>query len=241
MRDNASVKEVLSFAPDPGRVPLGEAKLLVVVGLTGVGKTSFTQALGWPLLPNRRQLVDDYVLPAMGMGPDGLDRAERFEMTRRWRKEHPGGLAEVLAAAYVRPVWPLVFDGLRGEAEVAYAYQHLPKAHFVVLEAPVSVRLERLLGRRDGFDRVDGVGEGRLQEAARGVLSEEELARLAAAYPAKQLIEKLSIVAAEQRNYHPDGPRRVLAGSPRALFIDTVAASPEQAAERVREWLGANR
>jgi hypothetical protein len=232
------VSQLLEFQPRPGLVRAGEARLLIVVGLTGAGKSSFTRALGWPLLPNRRELVDRYVLPAFGRDPAALDRTERFELTRRWRQEHPGGVAEALAAGYVPAGRRLVFDGLRGADEVAYAREHLPRARFVVLEAPAAVRLERLLGRGDGFDRVAAAPRGRLAPLAAGVLDEDELERFAAAWPADELAEKLSIIAAEQRNYHPEGPRRLLAGSPRALFIDTTVTSPAAAARKARLWMG---
>jgi len=234
------VKAALGFDADPGMLPVSKIKLLIIVGLTGVGKTSFTQELGWPLLPNRRRLVDDYILPQLGADPTSLDRGERFELTARWRRGHPGGLAEALAAAYVKPVWPLVFDGLRGEAEVAFARSHFPEARFVVLEAPLRVRLERLLGRADTFDRtrINSSGKERLRQLAAGMLSENEIGELLAVYPAPDLAEKLQILATEQQNYHPDGPRRALAGCHRALFINTTKVAPAAAAQRVREWLG---
>lgn len=233
----------LSFYPGPGLAPLPELDLLVVVGLTGVGKTSFTRSLSWPLLPNRRQLVDHYVLPRLGAAAAGLDREQRFELTARWRRENVGGLAAALAAAYVEPTWPLVFDGLRGEAEVAYARRHFPRARFVVLEAPARVRLERLLGRADAFDRVaaGAAKQEQLHELAPAVLAPGEVEQLSAVYPPEYLVEKLKIIAAEQQNYHPTGPRRALAGCERALFIDTTTASPPQAAHRVRDWLEADR
>ena len=229
----------LLFSPQIGAKPLPELDVVLLVGLTGVGKTSFARELGWPLLPNRRWLVDHYVLPRLGADLAKLDRTERFELTARWRREHPGGLAEALAAAYAEPVWPLVFDGLRGEAEVAYARQRFPRARFVVLEAPARVRLERLLGRADAFDRsrTDTTDEGRLLKLAAGLLSKDDVAGLLGRYPARELAEKLQIIAAEQQNYHPEGPRRALAGCRRALFVDTTALSPPQAARRVREWL----
>ncbi|WP_293171551.1 AAA family ATPase [Oceanithermus sp.] len=228
------------FQAIPGTLPLIKQPLLIVVGLTGVGKTSFTRALGWPTLPNRRELVDRYVLPRLGAHPEGLDRTERFRLTARWRAEHPGGLAEALAAAYVEPAWPLVFDGLRGEDEVRYARDRFERAYFVVLEAPARVRLERLLDRREGFDRVRVSHEevARFRELASGVLAQQELDRLLErGYPLKTLIEKLKIVAEEQKHYHPEGPRRALAGCRRALFLDTARLDPEAAARRTRAWL----
>ncbi|MEZ4622200.1 MAG: hypothetical protein R2867_42765 [Caldilineaceae bacterium] len=47
-----------------------------------------------------------------------------------------------------------IFDGLRGANEVAAAATALPKAHFVVLDAPDLIRVQRLLGRSDAFDRI---------------------------------------------------------------------------------------
>nr|WP_147147466.1 AAA family ATPase [Oceanithermus desulfurans] len=240
MGHNVPVPPRFHFEPAANTRPLPELPLLIVVGLTGVGKSSFTRALGWPLLPNRRELVDRYVLPRLGADPARLDRAQRFALTARWRAAHPGGIAEALAAAYVEPVWPLVFDGLRGEAEVRYARERFSQARFVVLEAPAAVRLERLLGRGEGFDRVGVSREevARFRELAGGVLTQEELDRLLGrGHPLEALIEKLKIVAEEQRHYHPQGPRRALAGSPAALFLDTTALDPDSAAARVRAWL----
>lgn len=240
MGHNVSVPHPLYFEPLPGTRSLSTLSLLVVVGLTGVGKSSFTHALGWPTLPNRRELVDRYVLPRLGADPARLDRAQRFALTARWRREHPGGVAEALAAGHAEPVWPLVFDGLRGEAEVAFARRAFPRARFVVLEAPAMVRLERLLGRRERFDRVAVSREevARFRELANGVIDQDALDRLLGrGYPLEELIAKLKIVVEEQKNYHPEGPRRALAGSDRALFLDTTALGPEAAAARVRAWL----
>ncbi len=240
MGHNVPVPHALYFEPAPGTRPLTELPLLIVVGLTGVGKSSFTRALGWPTLLGRRDLVDGYVLPRLGADPRSLDRTQRFALTARWRAEHPGGIAEALAAAHTEPAWPLVFDGLRGEAEVRFARERFGRARFVVLEAPAAVRLERLLDRGERFDRAAVRREEvtRFRELAEGVLAQSELDRLLGrGHPLETLIEKLKIVAEEQKNYHPEGPRRALAGSQRALFLDTTVLDPEAAAARVRAWL----
>lgn len=79
-----------SLEPAPSLVPAREAPLLVLVGLTGVGKSTLVEALGLPRLPDRRELVDRYVLPRYGATPP-LPREERFRLTRRFREEFPGG------------------------------------------------------------------------------------------------------------------------------------------------------
>jgi len=230
-----------SEAPPAQARPLPELPLLVLVGLTGVGKSSLLEALAYPTLPDRREVVDRYVLPLLGATVQALDRAERFALTRRFRQTHPGGVAEALSQARTLPAWPLLFDGLRGEAEVAYALEHLPLAHFVVLEARDLTRLARLLGRGDRFDRVrlDSAEEDEIRATAQGVLSEGELEQaLAWGFPAQELLAKLKIVAEERKGYSPEGPRRLLAGHPRALFLDTEALSVAEEARRIREFVG---
>jgi hypothetical protein len=227
-----------SLEEAPGLAPVQELELVVLVGLTGVGKSTLVQALGLPLLPDRRALVDQYVLPRYGARPP-LPREERFRLTRRFREEFPGGVAEVLARGYAEPRPLLLFDGLRGEAEVAYALAHLPRARFVVLQAREATRLRRLLGRRDAFDRVALREEelGELRRLAEGVLSQKELEEALGLAPLEEVLAKLKIVAEEKRNYDPEGPLRLLSGHPRALVLDTEALSPEEEVEAVRRFL----
>jgi len=144
--------------------------LLILVGLTGVGKSTAVEALlasvpGATLLPNRRALADRIVIPEAqrldGREPHPVgDRLERFRLTARYRARYPGGLAHALCR-HVRAAAPagsdrLLFDNLRGESEVRFALDAFPGARFVVLEAPADVRVLRLAGRRDDFDRVAG-------------------------------------------------------------------------------------
>ena len=224
-----------SLEPAPSLVPVREAPLLVLVGLTGVGKSTLVEALGLPRLPDRRELVDRFVLPRYGAEPP-IPREERFRLTR---EEFPGGVAEVLARGYVPPKPLLLFDGLRGEGEVAYALEHLPRARFVLLHAREATRLKRLLSRQDAFDRVRLAPEeeARLKALAQGVLTEEELAEALSLAPLEEVLAKLKIVAEEKKNYDPEGPLRLLEGHPRALVLDTEALSPEEEVLAVRRFL----
>jgi hypothetical protein len=223
-----------------GLVSLKTQPLLILVGLTGVGKSTLVEALGLPRLPDRRELVDLYVLPRYGAKPP-IPREERFRLTRRFREEFPGGVAEVLARGYVPPAPLLLFDGLRGEEEVAYALKHLPKALFVVLHAREITRLKRLLARQDAFDRValSPLEVEKLKELAQGVLAPEELEEALALAPAEEVLAKLKIVAEEKRNYDPEGPLRLLRDHPRALVLDTEALDPLAEAQAVRAFLEA--
>ena len=147
-----------------------ELDLLIVVGLTGVGKTSVIDDVlrehpSWRLLPNRRELTDDIIVPRvqhhlqLAEAPVE-DRLERFRLTAVYRELHPGGMAHALGE-YLRAELPshagssttLVFDNLRGLPEVSAAADTFPTARFLLLDATPETRLARLVERRDPFDR----------------------------------------------------------------------------------------
>ena len=232
-----------------------ERDLLILVGLTGVGKTTTVRALrecvlAFDLLPNRRALTDEHMIGWL-QDRDGqprtpvVDRAERFALTRRYREIHPGGMAHVLAGLcdgeWSSPL--LVFDGLRGVSEVLAAARELPRSRFLVLTAPHGVRLLRLLGRDDDFDtigrassaRVDadfGLVESQVREQVRQLVESGDLD------PA-EVSAKLSILEREHENYSQDV---VLAGlrqiaPERIIEARTECESPLRIASRVRATL----
>ncbi|RMF03198.1 MAG: hypothetical protein D6768_06510, partial [Chloroflexi bacterium] len=163
----------LAFSTHPadfpaGFAPLATLPLVILVGLTGVGKSTVVAGLQrrvpFTLLPNRRALTDDTIIAAMQTEagrPVQLetDRLKRFEYTARYRQKYPGGMAHALSRLALRQDaarQPVLFDGLRGRDEVWHAVELFPAARFVVLDAPDRVRLSRLLTRNDAFDRVEG-------------------------------------------------------------------------------------
>lgn len=152
--------------PD-GWLSIQTRPLLILVGVTGVGKSTTLDylqqsALRFSLLPDRRELTDQLIIGYL-QTIDGLpvqpvkDRRERFAYTRRYHQRFPGGMSHALSQLVVDTAahanW-LCFDGLRGEGEVAHAARVLPQARFVVLDAPDLVRVQRLLGRSDRFDQI---------------------------------------------------------------------------------------
>lgn len=241
--------------------PLRELPLTIVVGVTGVGKsTTLARLRGldvpFSLLPNRRTVADEVIIGTM-QALDGrprapvTDRVERLEYTGRYRKMFGGGVAHALTRLVIDPeVWPppLVFDGLRGREEVAYAVDHLPRSRFVVLHAPDEVRVRRLLGRGDVFDQTAVTADGGALAALRAlpgieaVFDAGEIERLAALAPAedaRELVRQAAIVVAERRNYDPAAAQTYLARHlppERLLVVDTAAADAAAVARRIAAW-----
>jgi AAA domain len=225
--------------------------MLVLVGVTGVGKSTTLKTLragglSFSSLPDRREVTD----AAIFGGEHVTDRAERFRRTAEFRQTHPGGMAEALEQISVNlsamPA-PILFDGLRGLNEVQHAAHALPRARFVALDAPDTVRVRRLLGRGDRFDQVSSLAQpspDRL-EALRGieglgtVFSEKEIQLLAQLEGSSdEIAAKVSIVVTERRHYDPKTANAFLRTLPgeRVLYADTDLESPAAVARRIAQW-----
>jgi hypothetical protein len=262
----------VSFAARPELVamlgapwaPLAALPLTILVGVTGVGKSTTLARLrehgvACSVLPDRREVADRVVIGTMqaldGQPPRPVtDRVARLDYTARYRKLFGGGLAHALTRLAIDPThWPppLLFDGLRGREEVMYAADHLRQSRFIVLLAPDEVRVRRLLGRGDAFDQTEAVDEGDALAALRAlpgiaaVFDAQQLGRLAALVDggditAEQLVRQAAIVLAERRNYDPEEARRWLERllpPARRLVIDTTEHDPDAVARRIAEWL----
>jgi hypothetical protein len=252
-------------APTAAWQPIATCPLLILVGVTGVGKSTTLDALrraGLPyrLLPDRRELTDRLMIPAMqrlaGEPVEPVsDRGRRFAYTRAYRQHHPGGMGEALSQLWVEGapgVW--LFDGLRGDNEVSWAALRLPQACFVLLDAPDVVRVVRLMGRQDPFDQLTAnsaaSASGGQQWAdwadpeAGLLFSAAEGAYLAALVErgevtAAELRRALAIVVEERRNYDPQATRASLAAQAplRSLRVDTVQAAPDAVAAQIVNFL----
>lgn len=249
-----------------GWAPLEQCdRLLIVVGVTGVGKTTclghLAEKVPMRLLPNRRSVADRVIIPLMqrelGLASQPVsDRLERFRLTAGYRDRFPGGVAHALSRLRFDPSrceGLIAFDGLRGISELSWAVEHFPRARFLALYAPGVVRLQRLLARGGDFDRtaprpesmpgVDGLmvdlpGLDRLMSA-------EELSRLCALpavaeLPPGTVAGKAAILLEEAKNYDPDTTLEVLRktlGHERFLSLDTSKLSAEEVAEGVKDWI----
>lgn len=226
---------------------MADSEVLVLVGVTGAGKSTAIAALEqrgirFSLLPDRRVVTDKAIIPLYADGPV-TDRVQRFSITQRFTRDCPGGMAAVLAglaADASKRGLPLVFDGLRGEAEVAHAAEALPRARFLVLTAPDMVRLMRLLKRGDAFDRAApgadlAAGSDFELPGADGILTDGEVDRLraevaAGTLAAADVLAKFKIIAAERRNYDPDrAVETLMAIAPeRTAVVDTTVSGPAE-------------
>jgi hypothetical protein len=258
----------------PGFQTLAKLPLVLMVGLTGVGKSTVLELLPqngvhFTLLPNRREITDEIIitsLQAEAGEPLHLitDRVERFEYTARYRAKFPGGMAHALSrlavnSGHTQPLF--IFDGLRGLNEVQHAVAYFPDARFVVLDAPDTIRLNRLLKRGDVFDVTDSVAlHGSLASQnltaallaiphIEAVFSEEQLQQIAkgarlAQIPVDEVVQKISIIVKERRNYDSSTARVYLSHTlppAKVLVVDTAMHSPHTVAEKVAAWLGAGR
>ena len=243
---------------------MSDVDITFVVGLTGVGKSTTLKALrhsDLTLLPNRRELADTLIIPEMQRQAGEIecpvtDRLERFELTRRYRQRHPGGVVHALQI-YLEEVSlppPLLFDNVRGVEEVRYAVETFSSARFIFLDAPNIVRLRRLIGRADAFDSLSGgVAAARLENTSfieklltiRGVdevFDLYDVGRLEANAGVDDgaLLDAVQIIVAEQQNYDAGAALTYLRGSlgdSRLLYLDTSDVPVGEVAARIERWL----
>ena len=236
--------------PQTGFNALGDCPMLVLVGVTGVGKSTTLEALhrhglGFQALPDRREITDAVIFA----GERVTDRAERFGRTAAFRRAHPGGMAQALERISVALTPPILFDGLRGLAEVSYAAQAFPLTRFVALDAPDTVRVSRLLGRGDAFDALHtSSGDASTLEllhaieGVHAVFSFPQLISLAALPQApSEIAAKVGIVVTERQHYDPVSTNAYLKALPnqRALYANTALEPAEAVAQRIAAWWSA--
>ncbi len=245
---------------------LTEFALVIVVGLTGVGKSTVLEllpeaGLTFTLLPDRREITNKIIAwfqREAGQTPNLVtDRVERFEYTARYRAKYPGGIAHALSRLAIDPATaapPLIFDGLRGLDEVQHAVTYFPEARFIVLDAPDMVRLKRLLKRGDVSDttiiQTSLVGHNLIAALMnipdiRAVFNEEQLRQIAKMARAARIstdtvVKNTTIIVEERRNYDSSTARVHLTHTlppKQVLVFDTTSQSPDVVAQRIVDWL----
>ncbi|MDZ8069646.1 MAG: AAA family ATPase [Nostoc sp. DedQUE08] len=248
-------------------LPITSFPLLIIVGMTGVGKSTIAKALAkegldFTLLPNRRVLTERVIIAPMLKMQEKLIqphcRIKRLTYTRLYREYFPGGMGHILASLHINPQQVnsmLVFDSLRGENEIRYAAKALKNAKFVMLTAPNTVRLERLIKRHDSFDRIANQELDERMQIIPEVLSnfaslgvpeasayftpkeEQQILELISkqVITSLELREKLKIFVEESQNYDSVLTKQILEAmdtSDRSLIIDTIV-SPQESAKAI--------
>ncbi len=245
--------------------PLTNLPIVIIVGLTGVGKTTALTQLDklgadFTLLPNRRVLADEVIIASLQKEAGELpcpvtDRVKRFDYTARYRAKHPGGMAFALSRLALNPLktsgW-LVFDGLRGLEEIQQATWLFKESRFVVLDAPDTVRLTRLLKRGDAFDQAGAapaVIDANFTAALNNIPHIEsvftphqiqQISLLQQTMPPADIIKKVTIIIEERRNYDSNTARIYLTNTlppRRLLVVDTASHWPGAVAKEISRWL----
>ena len=235
---------LVSLRRQPGYKPLGEHRLLMVVALTGTGKSTALDIVsrrlggrGLGVIPTRREVADWVAIPlAQHWSADALtpvpDRVKRFEYTRRFAQRVDGGMAAAfswlnLAEGYTGD---LLSEGIRGDNEIRYALSGFPRWRVLELALHPLTRLRRLSERNDSFDRAAGTADlsfipGRLRDEAGAMLRAGEISERA-----------LRIARAEAANY---GLQPFEAGADFANYrrLDTDGCTPDQVADALIEML----
>ena len=153
-----------------GYRPLGDQALLMLVALTGTGKSTTLKQLrgrssgsGTAAIPSRREVADWIAIPtAQTLAGEPIvplpDRRLRFAFTRKFAAHVPGGMAAAFSWLYLADEFDglLLSEGIRGDVEIRYALGHFPRWQIVELSLNPLTRLRRLSGRRDEFDRAGG-------------------------------------------------------------------------------------
>lgn len=263
-----------------------------MLGLTGVGKSTAVQALKTQaletqviktqaletrapdtsslpltLLPNRRTLTDELIVPTVQRAAGEpirpvTDRLERFALTRRYRALHPGGMVAALERYLEKQseetgsgLYPgldkgtWVFDNLRGLDEARAGAETFPDARFILLDAPPLVRLERLIGRRDSFDQVTVSGpentslgdELRTIDQLETVFDVPALEHLAAQGAlGTDIVRAARIIVGEAQNYDMTAAAAYLQNvkdDASFLYLDTAVLSVKDVRTRIQRWL----
>ena len=226
-------------------LPLDQFSSCILVGVTGVGKTTLKARLlekyNFYPLPGRRALTDKIILPLV-LPKDKIhkpvhDRCRRFAYTKAFRDLHPGGMGYVLSQIKIKmqsPSKPVLFDGLRGVDEVRYAACAMPSAFFIVLTVPDHLRIKRLLVRQDSFDHAE---DGTALDPAwfEKIVSPGQCRELfdyvhKHGIPETKLYKKTRIVIKEKDNYDQEATRRFLMETvpDRTFAMDSSKHSPNE-------------
>lgn len=202
----------VSLLPTAHSQPLTQIPVLMLVALTGTGKSTTLNLLTEmrdsgelrfvDAIPSRREIADFIVIPTAqtllgeSIQPES-DRVRRFYYTRTFAGHFSGGIAQ--AFSWLQLEHPsgetIISEGVRGEAEITYALKNCPRWRVIELTVNTLTRLKRLSSRDDKFDQAQGSVDvsflpENVQAEALGALNSGDISPQA-----------LTILRAEAENY----------------------------------------
>lgn len=234
--------------------------IIFIVGQTAVGKSSTLETLfksqsSLQLLPNRRELTDQIIIPEM-LADTGQevrpvkDRVERFALTAAYRKKYHTGVIHALKLyleANDLPQTAVVFDNIRGLEECQGALETFHGARFIFLYAPPLVRLKRMLGRQDAFDSTQlALSDADFKEKLEAIPGALEtfglgpLLELQATSDETALLNAVKIIATEVQNYHAEqavGYLKTHLDDDQLLYLDTSQLGIDEVSQNIQDWL----
>lgn len=194
---------------EAGFVSLQSIQTLMLVALTGTGKSTTIKALSanhptlfdLNTLPSRREIADFFVIPTVqAMLGENIqpvaDRRQRFQLTKLFAENFDGGIASVYASLYCRAdAKTLLSEGIRGHSEIEYGLQNCSGWHILELSLNPLIRLQRLSTRNDDFDQAESSYDfdflpPEFRETARNLYAQGRISTKA-----------LAIIQAEANNY----------------------------------------
>jgi hypothetical protein len=202
----------VSLIPTDSHDSLANHRLLMLVALTGTGKTTTFNKLAeifrdsvldtTEVIPSRREVADWIAIPTAQRLLDEpiqpiTDRVQRFHYTRTFAEQVSGGMAKAFTWMNVSTDYEghILSEGIRGENEIRYALEYCLNWQIIELALHPITRLKRLSSRDDVFDKVEGAGDvsflpNDLQDEVNRLLASGEITSKA-----------LTIMCAESESY----------------------------------------
>lgn len=167
---------LVSLGQKDSHQPLSRMPVLMLVALTGTGKTTTLNALsdiaennieqGMSVIPSRREIADWIAIPTAQVILDEpiqpvTDRVQRFHYTRTFADHVNGGMATAFSWVHVSRAYNglIISEGIRGANEISHALTNFPNWHIIELALHPLTRLQRLSDRSSAFDNADGEGD----------------------------------------------------------------------------------
>lgn len=202
----------VSFVPTESYHSLAKCQMVMLVALTGTGKTTTLNQLAeisndgasdaLKIIPSRREIADWIAIPTAQVLLNEpiqpvTDRVQRFHYTRTFAEQVSGGMARAFSWVNVSTNYQghILSEGIRGENEIRYALEHCLGWHIIELALHPMIRLKRLSSRDEVFDEAEGAEDvsflpDDLQDEARQYLASGEITTKA-----------LAIMRAESESY----------------------------------------